>query len=577
MQNLNEILSKPVLYEYLGAKTPVQQSKVDAKITKYINEIVAWWMTGKFYNVKDTDYYHFNIDKFRLEIDKITNFKTKKQEWFVSVVSKVCPTWETVQTGSNLTGKTSMIQLKFNLNTQQLIDLNLVDELIKDQFNGSVPSLDDTEQYEWCPIDMDSLGNYIVWNSTLAENTKNKEYQRQAMAVYTIANQYDGKLPQKIKESEFGRRYYEGISIQSVSKVVRAAMLGHHFQHDLNSAAYAIRLNLVFGILEQNGFTRQYMREVFKECVASTEMLEDKGARKHSIRYQIAKDVFGDKENFNEYKDYYVGVIKTAMTAIGFGAKVEQSGYYKNDVWHLPALEEVFSKQDPETGYRKVFTNELNKFKNNSYVKKLLKENDEFTKVLFEYFKPALKDKEFLKNGRGICKNKVIAYIFQHTERQIMDQVEQACLNTGIKVIGRVHDSIVTDKPINTEVKSVLQSFMNDYLLQVGGTLINMESEEFQAYTFNDQTMEREHKERIQLEEARSNNGIVPIKKKVKLPFIKREQTETYNEPQYVEGYNEEMENEYKLTMTVDEYKNHMRIMGISETRSVPGFIGELL
>ena len=321
---------------------------------------------------------------------------------------------------------------------QKLVDLLIdtadTDELVTMYYGELTPN--DIDTLELVPVDMESLQNYIdVTTREIEKSDKNSKHEsvlyrnlRQAKYVkiitnyfYNVYNKY--VLPQIPKSSPYGRVYYKGINIQNVTKEVRSAILGEHYVYDLNAAVYAIKLMMTKDILKKNGI------DDYGHFVYTKEYLEWKS----SLRKQLAKHI-------TAYKDGEK-LVKEAITAIGFGARIGGGSWLIDGEWHTTSIEDIIMNP-----------NDRKNFMNDPWIKKFVKEQQAMTKIIAEHY---ISDNQFVdklrdipnmfKNNR-IRKSQVMSYLFQHTEKLIMDMITQ-----DIPVIARVHDSFITKKQLSYE------------------------------------------------------------------------------------------------------------------------------
>ena len=83
------------------------------------------------------------------------------------------------------------------------------------------------EHFDPIKVDVPSVESYIVWLTSEAKHlSKDKKDTaiRQARIVLGCAKAFNGWYLQRKKPSEFGRMYYEGVSVQNVNKELRRAM-----------------------------------------------------------------------------------------------------------------------------------------------------------------------------------------------------------------------------------------------------------------------------------------------------------------------------------------------------------------
>ncbi|NDG16387.1 MAG: hypothetical protein EB110_12260, partial [Betaproteobacteria bacterium] len=106
--------------------------------------------------------------------------------------------------------------------------------------------------FDVLPVDVDSVKSYIVWLSTEAELItlqKKNQALRQARIILAIARMFNGHYLQRKKPSDFGRLYYEGVSVQNINKELRRAVLGNCWEYDIRSSVVAWKM----------GWAKQYV------------------------------------------------------------------------------------------------------------------------------------------------------------------------------------------------------------------------------------------------------------------------------------------------------------------------------
>ncbi|WP_313737294.1 hypothetical protein, partial [Sphingobium yanoikuyae] len=179
----------------------------------------------------------------------------KKRHWVWNEFREIYPLFVVIDKGSNFTGRNTTITIS-DKTLRKLLAYVSDDALVQEMFAEAAS--DETDP-EWIDVDMENLQNYIDnTDYDLAHHAEGKSDEwfakvrrngYQARLVYRIATSLGGKYPQYPKPSVFGRTYYHGLSIQTMSKQVRAAVLGEHFQYDLSAAIYGIRLAIISGIV----------------------------------------------------------------------------------------------------------------------------------------------------------------------------------------------------------------------------------------------------------------------------------------------------------------------------------------
>lgn len=440
-----------------------------------------------------------------------------------------------------------------------LIDTADVNELVSMFYGELTPELIDT--VEVVPVDISSLTGFI-------ENTQNElaraKYNnnpkheatlyrnlRQAKYVKIISEFFftaynDYVLPQIPNPSPYGRVYYKGINIQNISKEVRAAALGDHVAYDLNAAVYAIKLMMAKRVLNDQGISDIGKYTYTKEYLDSKSQIREKLAN-HLVAYRTAG---GDS----------VKLVKDAITAIGFGARIGGGSWKIDGEWHTTSIEDIiFNKND-----------RMN-FMNDPWVKQFVKEQhqmtNEITKAFIEsegFVESVMDVPNMFKNGK-IRKSQVMSYLFQHTEKQIMDVITE-----NIPVIARVHDSFITKKKLSVDQTLELKSKLNHI-----DNLMTIDFEEFHAWipTNDDQ-------DESDIDEAFAKlTGVSHAKPVVKF-------TKNYA-PKTVEGFYDggcdygkqyyDPENDsYVESMNVEERERHYKLMGYTPSQ-FPQYINNLL
>lgn len=286
----------------------------------------------------------------------------------------------------------------------------------------------------YVPVDMTSLDHFIMMADGIIANssTKSADYisgvkrnRRHALMIQVVAQSMvdRGITPQPTwphipAPSAYGRRYYKGLSVQSVHKELRRAALGGYFQYDLHAAVYAIKLMIVQNIY------KEYDVDFFGEFTYTKEYLE----LKSGIRKRLAKHIMG-------YPDP-IKLVKQAITAVGFGARL-QAGAWQDDSdnWHRTAISDIIKNEADRT-----------RFMADPWVAAFVEEQAKMTDVMYEYYSL---DSEFVQqlkevpnmmtpSGR-LKKNQVVAYLFQHAERAIMEDVFG-----DLEYTMDIHDAVVS-------------------------------------------------------------------------------------------------------------------------------------
>lgn len=423
---------------------------------------------------------------------------------------------EPVRQGSNLSGKISECKLTswvtlhnsmttptgetFEAMTDREIDIVLAGsedehgkliELVYPNIEALGTPKEISKHYHIVEIDIESLKNYIVWLSMEATkyNAAKKEAAlRQARIILAVVQHLDGKFLQRKKPSPFGRTYYEGISVQSVNKDLRRAMLGNCWEYDIRSSVIAWKM----------GFAREYIanldphadvRRVFSATLCYLEDKED---------FVAAVLHYTFKSGSNCAPDLQKKLIKQALTAISFGARMSSKGWIDgNGQFHNPAIVDIIKN----SGERDRFFNcpSMRAF---IHEQKLL---DDFIYDLVKEQIPELLKLEYLQSNSGRpTRPKVLAYLYQHAETHVMEVVKRLAKEHKKKVLGHIHDAVVVRTRFGTDLKHEIELQMQEETGNAYWRLAAKELQRFESRREDIKLGEQEHHQRIREEEARA-------------------------------------------------------------------------
>jgi len=567
-----------VLHRYFNATTDWQKHNINTKVIEYTDLLVKYLLQRSHYT-EGTSLFQFPHYDFDREIGRISVYgsKPKKQESLVQVILNLFKPYNVDITGNNIKQKVSLMTLNFDFD--KLIATKNSEDLLRAMYEGI--NLADPELVDMTPVDIDSLKAFIKANEKLSyQNEKTKRYNSQAKNILMVAEMTGGVFPQIINESLYGRRYYSGRSLQNTSKIVREAALGNHYEYDLNAAVYAIKLNICSYISN-------------KKFTYTSEYIEGGGKFKQSIRENLAQKVFNIDKSNQHYKDR-VKKIKDAITAIGFGASITTKGYFSkvSHEWKFTSLREIFSytiKGDngkpmiiEMNDGKSVPTLCIDHFVKDPWMSNFIREQKEMSELITTYMKTEkLVTKEshpFLVDGRNaINNNQLMAYVFQTTERNIMNRVQEFIESEGNNVLLRVHDAIFTKEKVNLlELHSMLlEEFVSKDILWLGNKIISFEESEGKAYYYDDELLE--HKERIRQEELLAGGTkFKPIVHR----FISTQREGYYdNSCDYGQQEYDPENDSYVLEMDAEQRREHYRIVGYDPRSQyeLPAHIKQLL
>ena len=342
--------------------------------------------------------------------------------------------------------------------------------------------------FDWVPVDVESVKAYVCWletESNLIQGPKKDLALRQSLSILGIASVTKGYYLQRKKPSPFGRTYYEGVSVQNVNKELRRAMLGNCWEYDIRSSVVAWKMGYARGYLAASGLD-QDLKKSFPSTLLYLE---------HKADFMATVSHYVFLESSPVPKDLRPKLLKRAFTAISFGARQTAKGWLDaSGNWTNPALVDILQNSEDRT-----------RFLSDVTVKQFIKEQnalDDYLYDLFKKFRPDLLLERYLQTESGRpSKAKVLAYLYQHGETQVMDIVRQAAQAKGLAPIANVHDAIFFKRRLGAEFKNAIEWQMRE---QTGNPYWHLTPKQIERYTPRSLNAERElseHKKRIEQEE----------------------------------------------------------------------------
>lgn len=388
-----------------------------------------------------------------------------QQKYWFDWFQEHCPLIHKQREGYRVGNRGELTMVTTDINLEILLASKDPKEIFDFYFKQAI---DTDAACDLVPIDMASLKAYIQANE---HNTRGNQRYRRALShnliwakiIFNCAGHCRGQLPQIIKWSEFGRKYYSGVNLQSASKIVRHAALGDCHQYDIESSVFSWKL-----------MASQCIDSEF-DAYATKRYLESK----NYFRRQLAESLFGNTQ------EHSINTVKKLITAIGFGASAHSGSWRNQDgTWSASSLKEIL--YSPEL---------LKKFVTDPWVSAFIDEQRVMSRIIFNYYKDSVKDIKILQNQRGTLNvNKTISYLYQHQEASVIADLEQRFKDYGILL--RCHDAFYTKQAVPLgELREYLDEIMP-------GARIN--HEQHHAYTFADNSEEELHRHRILEEEYRA-------------------------------------------------------------------------
>jgi hypothetical protein len=293
--------------------------------------------------------------------------------------------------------------------------------------------------FDTLPVDVVSLKNYIIWLCTDAKYlslARLETYTQQAMQILCIANHTNGFYFQRKKHSDFGRTYYEGVSVQNVNKTLRRALLGNSWEYDIRCSVVAWKLSLARELSPYVDPMKDYRRNFWASI----------------LYFEARKEFFLDVRHATFAKTAFTSIefqdelIKESITAISFGARANAKGWRTaNGRWSNPALAGILTNAQ-----------EREAFLQSPTIQAFIKEQSLLDEYLADGLRAEMPDlyySDLLSSGKRPSKSKAVAYMYQHSETKVMNVARTTLAKYGIKTIANIHDAFVVRKKLPSYVR----------------------------------------------------------------------------------------------------------------------------
>jgi hypothetical protein len=391
---------------------------------------------------------------------------------------------------SRLTATTSDADIDVYLDGDQASNLAVFSLLYPD-FQSHWTAEDLYSRFDRVDVDVKSLKSYIVWLSTeakLISAAKKAHAIRQARLILSVTRVLGGAYLQRKKPSDFGRMYYEGVSVQNVNKELRRAMLGNCWEYDIRSSVIAWKM----------GYARSYLTscepgaELRRVFSATLTYLEDKADFMATVRHYVF-----DQDSATP-KDLQNKLLKQAFTAISFGARQTTHGWQDaSGGWNNPALVTIL--KNPE---------ERQRFMDDVTVKAFIREQNKLDNFLYDQVRanwPQLLALKCVQTEKGqVSKPKVLAYLYQHGETEVMNIVRNVAAQQGRAPIANVHDAIFFKRKLSVDAKSEIEWQMREQTGNPYWHLTASELKRFESRHYDERQEELAHKWRIEKEHEKA-------------------------------------------------------------------------
>lgn len=426
-------------------------------------------------------------------------YKNPTSKYYFKELNALHPLFKVVQKGSNLTRKQTMVEPDIPI--EILVAGTSQQEIVQAIYKDFDPESD----IDLINIDTANLTRYIKKMKQDYNKTIKDKNILHASLIVKVAEAFNGVLPQVIHESNFGRKYYRGLNLQSCSKEVRHAALGKCYSVDISNSVF----NWRYSNFPKDGQkllinTRCYLLE------------------KDRIRKHLAQATFGNTEK------YSINTVKKVMTAISFGAKGETNSWFKDatGAWTKGSISEII--KSPE--YRKRFF----EYEGIDFsMKEFMHEQDYINEYLLKHKfvelrkDPMIREICATEGGNRISNQKLLALMYQTDERKVMTELMNWA---DSKMLLMVHDGCYyKGKPDLASMNTVLQDHW---------PLAKLDMEQIKSWQFVDNSFnseDYEHDLRIRLEEKKANDGaILAAKVKDETHIKPMQQVDPHIEPDYL-------------------------------------------
>lgn len=417
---------------------------------------------GQFVINDKKQYLHSWLDTNGLSLIRVGDVGLKGKHVSTATLTKLVTMTDAMDI--NTLRKMSINELDALLNDKSLSEDEFFYRVFPDFQTLSAQELKDS--YDFTPIDTSSLKQFIVWLTHRANKINQVERQmlaRQAQVIFRIAEVGDGELPQKKKHSHFGRTYYQGISVQSVHRTLREAMLGNCYQYDIRISVVSWKMGfaeLCFSKLND----AMSFEQSFSACLL---YLKDK----KKFRNLVKTATFGTDSDIND--EVQMDIVKQALTALSFGARIYQNGWINQSGKEFnPAIVKILKR--PEDRKRFIDCDLIKKFRD---------EQKKLDNFIFDFYtthdNSLLKDAELQTEKGKRSTSKVMAYLYQHAETIVMDMVRAEIAKLNRQVLASVHDAIFIKHKLSAYDRENIQYAMRD---MTGIKYWVLEEEKHEAY-----------------------------------------------------------------------------------------------
>ena len=483
-------VAKLIKEQNIGPRTNVIE-KVNEYYNEVVKEIIAAYKDKRVIG----NQIHLSL---RPLMHKLGRYKSKagKDQYWLYWFEENAPLYKIVKKGYNVRGVSKeMSMIETTIPLEILVAGNNTEETVRsiyENYDVDNTPCDDVE------IDIQSLEAMIRHARYYLENEnpnlpKAQTIKRNivdALLIKAVVEKL-GVLPQLQNPSEFGRMYYQGLNLQNVHKTVRHAALGDCTSFDISSAVFAWKHKEAAQILNSEGMPQE---EIDKMLSYTAEYIELKSQMRNKYAQLVWENTYPQSINR----------IKQVFTAISFGADATKTcwWYDENNQRQVTAIHDIIRSED-----------KIKTLINDPWFSKFLAEQKMINGLIVEYRRNRVSREThpFLYNKRDhLVKNKLIAYLYQQEEKQLMDILSEVAQLNGAKVLLRVHDAFYA-RNVSAECERDLKQVIAAYWPKS-----RLDKEQIKAFNFaSNETLEDEktHFQIISQQEQKANGSDYVFKK----------------------------------------------------------------
>ena len=168
----------------------------------------------------------------------------------------------------------------------------------------------------------------------------------------------------------------------------------------------------------------------------------------------VLHDTFDKSSNSN--RDHQEKIVKKALTAFSFGARLSEHGWYEtNGDYKRPSLATTITNMD-----------ERKRFMESPMIKKFVAEQKLLDQYIYKKFTETyphlLKMPELQTSSGRASKSKVMAWLYQNAETIVMDVVRSELQKLNVEVIANVHDAIVVRQKLTNYQREEIEFKMRE-------------------------------------------------------------------------------------------------------------------